>query len=87
VLYIRLVLTNFLCSGIHDLRPHVNDEQYSRLLDFTSLESESQIEEFSAWVSDTGIQQVISALQPFAKRLAVADLGDFETNKTQQTLS
>jgi len=52
------------------LRPHVNDEQYSRLLDFTSLESESQIEEFSAWVSDTGIQQVISALIFFYLRLA-----------------
>jgi hypothetical protein len=28
-----------------------------------------------------------SILQPFAKRLAVADFGNLKTNKTQQTLS
>ena len=46
--------------GIHDLGPHVNDEQYRRLMDFKSLESESQIEDFSVWVADMGKPQVTS---------------------------
>ena len=75
--YICLVSTNFLHSGIHNLRPHVDDEQYRRLLDFTSLESESQIEEFSAWVSDTGIQQVISALIFFYFKLRPAEIEEY----------
>ena len=49
-------------SGIHDLRPHVNDEQYHCLMDFTSMESESEIEDFSEWVAEMGKPQVISLL-------------------------
>lgn len=48
--------------GIHDLRPHVNDEQYCRLMEFTSLESESQIKDFSVWVTEMGKPQVTSPL-------------------------
>jgi len=55
----------FYFRGIHDLRPHVNDEEYRRLMDFTTLESESQIEDFSAWVAEIGKPQVTSPLLIF----------------------
>ena len=43
-------------------------------------------EEFTGSVDGSNLKNESATLQPFAKRLAVPDLGDLKTNKTKQTL-
>ena len=59
--YTNAYILLFFLRRSYDPRPHVDDEQYRRLMDFTSLELESQIKDFSAWVAEMGKPQIISA--------------------------
>ena len=58
-LFFQLNSSSILTRGVHDLKPHITDDQYNIIIKFVNLESESQIQEFSEWVMNTGIKKVI----------------------------
>lgn len=52
-------------SGVHDLKPYVDDAQYKRLLNFVYLESEDQINDLSDWIKSLNIKKVTSKYSYF----------------------
>jgi hypothetical protein len=47
--------------GVHDLKPHVTDDQYRCLVDFMYLETKQEVDEFAAWVKTLGNTKVQGA--------------------------
>jgi hypothetical protein len=49
---IKAIYSPFPCiRGIHDLRTHVTDEEYNRLINFLYLKTPEDVEEFSEWIT------------------------------------
>ncbi|KAF9481142.1 hypothetical protein BDN70DRAFT_976125 [Pholiota conissans] len=55
--FIRLCYTHAK-RGVLELKPHVSQDDYNRLINFVYLESEEQIQEFSTWIQGLEIPKV-----------------------------
>ncbi len=50
LVFLILILAHFKCRGVHDLKPHVSEDEYERLINFMYLETKEAVNEFSEWV-------------------------------------
>lgn len=42
--------STFFIRGVHDLKPHVTEEQFDRLMNFVYMKSKEEVNEFSKWI-------------------------------------
>lgn len=61
--------------GILDLRSHLTEEQFQRVLNFQYMKSEAEVQDFAGWIASLGIKKLSGVFVQVRSRILMLIFG------------